>query len=58
MKPLEALYLALGKEKEAIRTYKKLAKSFPETRQTFTFLMGEEEKHEKIIKGIIEEFSK
>jgi|GEM_PF-357530 len=49
MGPLEALKIALGKEKTSITLYKEFAEQYPVARDTFQFLVGEEEKHKKLI---------
>lgn len=56
MVEMEALELALSKEKEAVEAYKKLSVEQPALRDLFYFLMNEEEKHvvmiEKRISGL------
>ncbi|MFH0855872.1 MAG: hypothetical protein V1869_05140 [Candidatus Omnitrophota bacterium] len=55
MGPVEALEFALGKEIEAKNTYEKFIFQYPETKEIFTFLMNEEEKHKQLIeKRILE----
>lgn len=55
MGPIEALEVALGKEIEARNLYEKFIFQYPETKEIFTFLMNEEEKHQQLIeKRIVE----
>lgn len=55
MGPIEALDFALGKEIEAKKMYEKFIFQYPETKEIFTFLMNEEEKHRQLIeKRIVE----
>jgi len=55
MGPIEALELALGKEIEAKNLYENFIARFPQTKEIFTFLMNEEEKHRQLIeKKIVE----
>ncbi len=49
MTPVEALELALSKEKASIILYKKFAANYPEIRDLLFDLLTEEEKHEKRI---------
>lgn len=49
MGPMEALELALNKEKQSIKLYEKFTVQFPAAKDTFTFLMGEEQKHQQLI---------
>lgn len=58
MGPIEALELALGKEIEAKNIYEKFAFQYPETKEIFTFLMNEEEKHKQLIEKRIAELQK
>ena len=53
---LEALELALSKEKAAIELYQRLSIAHPEIRELFTFLVGEEQKHRKMIEEKMAEF--
>ncbi len=55
MGPIEALELALTKEIEAIKMYGSFSFKYPETKEIFTSLMNEEEKHKQLIeKRIVE----
>lgn len=57
MGPVEALQLALSKEREAEQMYKDFAGKFPAARETFEFLAGEEQKHALLIEkkiGVLE----
>jgi len=55
MGPVEALQLALTKEKEAQELYQKFSVDFPTAKDTFMFLASEEQKHERLInKKIVE----
>jgi len=58
MGPIEALGLALSKEVEAIELYGKFSRQFPVAKETFLFLLGEEEKHKILIEKKIAEFKK
>ena len=58
MGPIEALELALGKEIEARDIYEKFIFQYPETKEIFTFLMNEEEKHKQLIEKRIVELQK
>ena len=58
MSPIEALELALSKEKEAIEAYGKFAETYPAVKDICTFLMGEEQKHKQLIEKKIYELSK
>ena len=55
MGPIEALELALRKEIDAKNSYEKFANLYPEVKEIFTFLHGEEEKHEQLIRKKIVE---
>lgn len=55
MGPIEALELALSKEEEAIRIYGKFILEHSAVKDIFQFLMGEEEKHKKLIETRIAE---
>ncbi len=57
MGPVEALKLALIKENETLELYQKLAKTSHTARETFVFLIEQEEKHRKIIEDKIYELS-
>jgi rubrerythrin len=55
MGPIEALELALSKEIEAIKMYETFSFKYPETKDIFTFLQNEEERHKQLIeKRIVE----
>lgn len=58
MGPVEALELALGKEVEAIQIYRKLYDEYPETKDVFSFLINEEEKHKQLITKKIAELTR
>ncbi|MCK4423172.1 MAG: hypothetical protein KAV18_03795 [Candidatus Omnitrophica bacterium] len=58
MVPVEALELALSKEKEAIKMYKKFSVEHPIVSETFLFLMDEEYKHQKMLEEKIYELTK
>ncbi len=49
MIPLEALKLALSKEKESIKLYNRLNLEHPGLKELFFFLINEEEKHKQLI---------
>ena len=53
MIPIEALKLALGQEIGAIELYSKLAAENPAVRETMDFLIGEEQKHRRLLEGEI-----
>lgn len=55
MGPIEALELAVSKETEARDMYEKFIYQYPETKEIFTFLMNEEEKHKQLIEKRIAE---
>lgn len=57
MGPVEALELALRKEIEAIETYRKLSLEQREVKDTFLFLIGEEEKHKQLLQKKIFEIT-
>lgn len=55
MGPIEALKLALSREVKSIELYDKFMRQFPVAKDTFSFLMVEEEKHKQLIeKKIVE----
>jgi rubrerythrin len=58
MGPIEALKLALSREVKSIELYEKFMRDFPVARDTFSFLMGEEEKHKQLIEKKISELRK
>lgn len=55
MGPIEALEMALAKEIEAVKIYEGFSFKYPETKDIFTFLKNEEEKHEQMIEKRIAE---
>jgi rubrerythrin len=55
MVQIEALKLALSKEKEAVEVYKKLLIQHPVLKDLFYFLINEEEKHVLMIEKKISE---
>lgn len=55
MGPIEALELALGKEREAMEMYDKFSVDFPAAKDVFVFLSGEEQKHKSLIEKKIAE---
>jgi rubrerythrin len=58
MVEMEALKLALSKEKEAVAVYGKLSIDHPNLKELFYFLMNEEEKHAAMIQRKIDELYK
>lgn len=58
MGPVEALKLALSKEGESIELYSRLSLEHANLKETFLFLIGEEEKHKKLIEKKISEITK
>jgi rubrerythrin len=58
MGPVEALKLALSKEEEAITIYKKFSMDFSALKETFSFLINEEEKHKLLLEKKIAEATK
>lgn len=56
MTPLEALRLALKREQDAEAFYHSIADNLKDegTRKMFTFLLGEERKHQRIIQDEID----
>lgn len=58
MVPIEALKLALGKEKESIKLYNRLNLEHPGLKDIFLFLVNEEEKHKQLIEKKIYEITK
>ncbi len=55
---IEALEMALGKEKEAVEKYKELEIKHPALRDVFSSLVDEERKHVKMLEGKIRELMK
>lgn len=58
MGPVEALKIALAKEEGSIAVYQKFSIEHQELRDTFLFLINEEEKHKKLIENKIVELTK
>ena len=58
MTPVEALKIALDKEKAAMQLYQNLAQKYPEIRQLLTDSFNEEFKHKKFIEEKIIELTK
>jgi len=52
---MEALNLALSKEKDAVVSYKKLLVEHPALKDLFYFLLNEEQKHVEMIEKKISE---
>lgn len=57
MVPVEALQLALNQEKKAIKMYEKFAIEFPTAKETFIFLLNEEQKHRIMLEKKIAEMT-
>jgi len=55
---IEALNMALDKEKEAVETYKQFSIKHTAMRDLFEFLMTEEQKHVSLIEKKISELYK
>jgi rubrerythrin len=55
MTPVEALELALDKEKQAIAMYEQLSVKHTEIRDLLIMLMNEESKHKQLIEKKIQE---
>jgi rubrerythrin len=58
MGPIEALKLALSKEIEAMDLYNRLSAEAPAAKEIFLFLVGEEQKHKRLIEQKISEMTK
>lgn len=58
MTPVEALKIALAKEKAAIELYTKLSKEHSEIRQLLSELLTEEQKHKKLIEQRITQLTR
>jgi rubrerythrin len=56
--PVEALRLALSKEIEAIKTYEKFSLDYTVAKDTFIYLMNEEQKHKALLEKKIAEYTK
>ena len=54
--PVDVMRMALGREKAAVRDYSEFAKTAkdPSIREMFLYLVGEEEKHVKLLQGEID----
>lgn len=55
---VEALKLALGKEKNSIKLYQDLAQNHSAIKDLLLFLLNEEEKHKKLIEEKIVEVTR
>jgi rubrerythrin len=55
MGPVEALRVSLQRENESIGLYGDFLNKFPEAKETFYFLLNEEQKHKKLIEQKIAE---
>jgi rubrerythrin len=55
MGPVEALKIAMAKEKASIDLYNKLSIEHSSLKELFTFLINEEQKHKKLIEDKIAE---
>ncbi|MDD4908364.1 MAG: hypothetical protein PHJ00_04810 [Candidatus Omnitrophica bacterium] len=53
MIPVEALKLALGQEMASLEMYTKLVTENPAVRETLDFLIGEEQKHKRLLENEI-----
>ena len=49
MVPLEALAIALEKEKASVKLYNRYYADYPELKEMLLFLINEEEKHQQLI---------
>ena len=58
MGPVDALKLALNKEKGSIELYNKLNLEHPVLKELFLFLINEEEKHKQLIEKKIQEITR
>ncbi|MFC1666303.1 hypothetical protein ACFL0P_00335 [Candidatus Omnitrophota bacterium] len=58
MGPVEALKLALSQEKQAIEMYRDFSVKYPAAKDTFTFLVVEEEKHKNLLEKKISELTR
>lgn len=58
MTPVDALELALSKEIQSIELYEKFSIKHSQLRDIFTFLIGEEQKHKKLIEKEIQKITK
>ena len=57
MGPIEALTIALSKEKASIELYNKFYLKHPVIKDTFSFLINEEQKHKQLIENKIAELT-
>ena len=57
MTPVEALEIALAKEKASVKLYKKLSLEHPAIKELLTDLLNEEEKHTRMIEKKIREYT-
>ncbi len=58
MTPVDALNLALTKEKASVALYRRLSEKNPAIKDLLFYLLNEEEKHEKLINEKIVELTK
>jgi rubrerythrin len=58
MGPVEALHMAMAKEIDSKDTYTKLLSAHPSLKDTFLFLINEEEKHMRLIEQKIIELTR
>lgn len=58
MTPVEALKLALSQEDNALTLYQKLSLEHPSLKDTFSFLMNEEQRHKKLLHDKIAELTR
>jgi rubrerythrin len=58
MGPIEALKLALTKEIDAAELYERLSNEAPAAKDIFIFLVGEEQKHKRLIEQKLLELTK
>jgi len=58
MTPVEALEIALSKEKVSILLYRRLGEEHPAIQDLLLLLLNEEEKHKKLIEAKIVELMK
>jgi rubrerythrin len=58
MGPIEALRLALSREKDSIKLYNKIYLEHKGLQETFLFLINEEEKHRQLIEKKIAELTR
>ncbi|TRZ96230.1 hypothetical protein D4R78_01095 [bacterium] len=58
MGPVEALRLAINREKASIKLYQGFAEQFSVAKEVFLFLLDEEEKHKQLLEQKIYELSR